>query len=122
MTKPSIWNRRAPFFALLCVIVLTAACALPRARQTSSEDEAHVRVQNRGWVDMTVYVVEGGTVRRRLGVAPATGSTTFLLPPEMVGSGRDLQFHLDPVGARGNSTTRRIFVGPGETVVLLVEP
>ena len=122
ISGPPVAFRSARFVALALTLVVATACSRGVMRGTSDTDDAKVRVENRGWVDMTIYVVQGGVDRRRLGVAAATGATTMTIPASFVGQGRDLQFLADPVGGRGSSVTQRLFVRPGDEVVLMIQP
>ncbi len=108
---------------LALAVAALAACGATRRTSTTADSEVtRVQVENRGWVDMTIYAVQGGSVRRRLGEASATGTSTFVIPEDIVSGGREIQFLMDPIGGRGNATTRRIYVTPGQTVVLQISP
>lgn len=106
----------------VALVTLVAACATGSVPLGDSGEPATVRVDNRGYVDMTIYTLEGGTIRRRLGVASAVGSATFTIPASLVGQGREVQFLADPIGGARTSVSRRIFVRPGEEVRLMITP
>lgn len=90
--------------------------------QVALDGSASVVVDNQGLYDMTIYVLEGGSVRRRLGIAGAARRTQLSIPRALVGNGRELQFLADPIAGRGNSISRRIFVDPGDQVGLTILP
>lgn len=103
------------------------ACASGNTVQTAEGDvaldgSASVMVDNQGVNDMTIYVLEGGSVRRRLGIAGAARTTQLSIPRALVGNGRELQFLADPIASRGNSVSRRMFVDPGDQVRLTILP
>ncbi|MEX2179487.1 MAG: hypothetical protein WD801_12305 [Gemmatimonadaceae bacterium] len=113
---------RARLFAALIAVALLSGCAAMRGASEDSGEPARVRVENRAYTDMTIYALEGGSVRRRLGVASSVSTSTFTIPASLVGLGREVQFLADPIGARGSQATRRIMVYPGDTVVLTIPP
>lgn len=78
-----------------------------------------VEVQNRGYADMTVYIVEGGS-RIRLGLANGNSTTRLAIPQSVVGGGRELQFLADPIGSTRTSVSDRIMVLPGDVVTLTI--
>ena len=122
MTTPRFEHRSVRVFALLFATLLLADCASARGGAVVDGESATLRVQNRAYTDMTIYVVLGGADRRRLGVASSVGTSTMNIPASIIGDGRELQFLADPVGARGSATTRRIWVYPGEEVTLEIPP
>jgi hypothetical protein len=93
--------------------------------QTSAGDVAPdsataVIVDNQGLLDMTIYLLEGGSVRRRLGTASGLRKTRIPISSTIVGNGRELQFVADPIASRGNSVSQRIFVRRGDEVMLTI--
>jgi hypothetical protein len=114
--------RITKLFALIFALLLGAtACTgkgndAPRPRSATS-----VNVDNQAWLDVDVFALASGQ-RSRLGTVSAHGSHTFRLPDSIVGSGRELQFLVDPVGSSAQGTSFRIFVSPGTEVRLTVPP
>jgi hypothetical protein len=111
--------------AFAIVSATTAACGGRDVETSAGEvalaDAAHLVVDNQGFLDMTIYVLEG-SARRRLGTATGGTRSRILIPPSVIGNGRDLQFLADPIGGRRNSVSQRIFVTPGEEVRLTILP
>jgi hypothetical protein len=117
------------YFAVLAVLAVmagaTAACG-SRTVETSAGDVAPADsatvliVDNQGLLDMNIFLLEGGAVRRRLGTATGLAKTRIPIPSTIVGTGRDLQFVADPIASRGSSVSRRIFVRRGDEVVLTI--
>lgn len=112
--------------ALAMASAAAAACG-GRQVQTAADDVAladstSVVVNNQSTSEMTIYVLEGGSVRRRLGTANSFSKTRIKIPRALVGNGRDLQFLADPFAGRGNSVSHRIFVAPGDQVELTILP
>lgn len=80
-----------------------------------------VVVDNRRFVDMTVYVVNGGE-RIRLGLAVGNSTTRLTIPLRIVRTSRELQFLADPIGSSRTGTSERLFVQAGDTVSLVIPP
>ncbi|HYC53100.1 MAG TPA: hypothetical protein VEB19_18495 [Gemmatimonadaceae bacterium] len=120
MTRVLEFGKRVATVVLLGAV---SACAtLGRSPEVAEEDRATVSVDNRSYVDMTIYVVEGGASRRRLGTVSAAMRSTFVIPQSIVGNGREVMFLADPIGGARSSVSQRIWVGPGEQVVLMIPP
>jgi hypothetical protein len=112
----------------IAALVISAAAAIacrPKAVGTSAADGAdtatNIVVDNRGFHDMTIYVIEG-SARRRLGTATGLSKTRFPIPRTIVGNGREMQFLADPIGGSRNSVSHSIFVSPGDQVGLTITP
>jgi hypothetical protein len=112
--------RRAAGVALL--LLLATAC---RAREADTEPSpnrgpATLEVDNRGFLDMTVYVLDGAQ-RQRLGIARGHARTTLTIPDRMVrGGSASLRFLGDPIGGSGLPVSETIVVEPGDVVELVI--
>lgn len=108
----------------LALGVATACARKPNdsAPLAALTDSTSLTIDNQGYVDMTIYVLEGGASRRRLGIASAAQRTTLPIPRTLIGNGRDLQFLADPIAGRGNVVSRRIYVAPGDRIGLTLLP
>lgn len=119
-------NRSQLIIAALAGTISATACSRNTVETAGGDvalsDATSVVIDNQGLADMTIYVLEGGTIRRRLGIAGAARKTRLSIPSALVGNGRDLQFLADPIAGRGNSVSRRIFVVPGDQVSLTLLP
>jgi hypothetical protein len=110
--------------ALAAIVGFAAACG-SRTMQTSAGDVAPdsatvLIVDNQGLLEMTIYLLEGGSVRRRLGTASGLRKTRIPIASTIVGNGRELQFVADPIGSRGNAVSQRIYVRRGDEVMLTI--
>jgi hypothetical protein len=77
-------------------------------------------VDNRGFLDMTVYVLDGAQ-RQRLGIARGLARTPFTIPDRLVrGGAGSLRFYCDPIGGRGLPVSEEIVVAPGDVVELII--
>lgn len=91
-----------------------------RSRPADPSVRTYVEVDNRGFADMTIYVVDGGQ-RVRLGSAPGNARTELLIPAHLVSTARPLQFLADPIGSSRTAVSDTIYVEPGDRVVLMIQ-
>lgn len=110
---------RLPVLLLAAALGLTTACVHSRTRIAAPRTV--LEVDNQGFTDMTMYVVNAGQ-RVRLGLSTGKTSASFTIPPAVVGSGRELQFLADPVGSSRTAITEQMYVRAGETVNLVIPP
>ena len=99
---------------------VSSMCVAGRPRAPA--DAARVEVENQAFSDMTVYVVDLGGARRRLGTAIGLTTTVFRIPQTTVGNGREILFVVDPIGGAGTAHTNRLYVTPGDEVRLVIPP
>jgi hypothetical protein len=111
---------------LVLLLLVIGAC---RSAREGSDDEpgpergpASLEIENQNFLDMTVYVVEGGA-RQRLGVARGNSTTTLTIPEQLIrGGASPLRFLADPIGQEGLPVTEEIVVEPGDAVKLVIPP
>lgn len=108
---------------LVAATLFLAACssARPSRPGTESEERTTLQVDNQSFVDMTVYLINGGQ-RVRLGLAVGKTTSTFTIPARIVGSGRELSFLADPIGSDRTGTSNQLYVRAGERVTLMIPP
>ena len=80
-----------------------------------------VKVDNRSFTDMTVYVSRSSQ-RQRLGLAPGNTVTVFTLPRGVVAPATPLRFVADPIGSPRASVSEEITVSPGDQVMMIIPP
>jgi hypothetical protein len=113
---------RHAFAALLACIMPLAGCSKPQEdEEFPSPEDARtiVSVDNRGFLDMTIYVIDG-TQRVRLGVANGNRVTDLTIPQQLVRGATHLQFLCDPIGGNRAPVSDEITVEPGDTVTLVI--
>lgn len=107
---------------LLLTFVLTGCLqrTVPVGQRAEPAQRTMLEVDNRGFADMTIYVVDGGQ-RVRLGVAPGNAKTELAIPAHLVTSWRSLRFLADPIGSSRQAVSQEIYVQPGDRVVLMIQ-
>jgi hypothetical protein len=107
--------------ALFALALLSAGCS--HAVQSGSPEpqaQTTVKVENHNFLDMDVFVLQGGQ-RIRLGTVTGLSSQVFRIPDYVVRSS-PVQFELHPIGGRGNPRTETISVQPGDQIQLTIPP
>jgi hypothetical protein len=114
---------RKRLVAVATLVLASGACktTTPGAEGIDRYEPAAVRVDNRGFADMTVYVARSSQ-RQRLGLAPGNSVTVFTLPPSLVGGATPVRFIADPIGSPRASVSEEITVSPGDTVTVTIPP
>ena len=110
------------FVTLSALALAIAGCrAMTRSGPAAQAPETILEVDNRGFADMNIYVVEGSQ-RIRIGFATGNGRTKLTIPARLVSGSRDLQFLADPVGSNRTAVSDKIYVTPGDRVTLMIPP
>jgi hypothetical protein len=114
---------RDVLFPLLVCVALLAACGSSRQGDDQTPEPLQtrttLRVENAGFLDMTVYVLDGSQ-RVRLGIANGNTTTELTIPPHLVRGVTSLRFLSDPVGGNRAPVSDQIVVEPGDRVTLLI--
>ena len=107
---------------LLAAALGAAACTGGgRGVRPGNEVVTTLEVDNQNFSDMTIFLVNGGQ-RMRLGRASGKAKTIMRLPRSALTFPRELQFLAEPAGVRGGSSTNRMWVTPGDRVLLVITP
>lgn len=107
--------------ALLLLAVVFAACAAVSTAPGTARPQTTIKVDNRAYLDMTIYVLRGAE-RVRLGQATGASTSTFVIPPDVVQTATPLRFVADPVGSSRAEISEQINVRPGDEVVMEIPP
>lgn len=103
---------------LLALLLLLAACA-PQSGPVPEGPETVLRVDNRSFTQMNIYVLRGSQ-RIRLGSVPGVSTRSFELPRNLVFGTTALRFLADPLGSSRTPITREIPVREGDELVLTI--
>ena len=102
----------------LALLTLTGCGAM---RQSRADARTILEVDNRGFADMDIFLINGGQ-RVRLGMVTGNTKTKLVIPSTFVSSGRQLQFVADPIGSTHASISDQIYVDPGDEVTMVIPP
>lgn len=100
----------------------TAACRTarpPAGQQGDDQLQTTLRVDNQAFLDMTIYVVQGGQ-RIRLGNAGGSSTTVLTIPSYLLFGSTTLRFIADPIGAQSLPISSDIQVSKGDQVLLTI--
>jgi hypothetical protein len=118
-----IVRRVVPTLALaLAAIMPVTACARGKTGEAPMpEVPATLRVENRAFSDMVIYLITSSGSRQRLGTVTGNSTGRFNLPVSATAFG-NVRFLADPIGSRRTPVSEEIPVHPGDEVVLEIPP
>ena len=106
---------------LLLVCLAALDCRSRRQGPTPEALRTTLRVENRSFLDMNVYVLQSSQ-RVRLGRAGGNSTTTLTIPANMIFGVTALRFLADPIGANRLPISEEISVSEGDEVQLIIPP
>lgn len=107
-------------FVLGIVAIGVLGCAGGR-RPAEHRARTVLVVDNRGYSDMTIYVVSGAR-RTRVGNAGGLSKTELTIPEFAIGNGGSISFVADPIGGNRSSFSTEVYIRAGETITLTIPP
>lgn len=115
-------RRVASVVAGVILALSLSACAGGQQRPLPPDvPRTTVRVENRSFYNMTIFVLRGSE-RVRLGHVPGTSTRTFTIPDRLVFAFSRLRFLADPLGSGREPVSQEIAVQPGDEVKLYIPP
>ena len=118
---PTAMKTSSIALALLLAVVPACSTLKQQPDVANQTGPTTLEVDNRGFVDMTIYVVRNSQ-RIRLGTATGNQKTQIVIPSSVVNGFSTLRFIADPIGGARNSVSEEISVVPGDTIGLLIPP
>ncbi len=106
-------------YLMLCLLCGSLCGACATQKKAPRRGEATLEVQNRNFLDMTVYVYRGGE-RLRLGQVTGNRSEVFILPGNFVREGGTFRLLADPIGSNRMALDEVISVFPGDAVLVVI--
>lgn len=110
-------------YLLVATTIMGAATGCSGHRKTSPVEPAApatLRVENRNWLDVDVFVVQSGH-RTRLGTVTATSAKSFTFPHSLILQQAPVQLLAAPIGAPRSLVTESIVLKSGTRVDWLLE-
>lgn len=115
-------NRTIKLLGLAALCAIFAACASMGKQTPAGQGPATtVVVDNRAFLDMTIYILRSGQ-RLRLGIAQSLAKTTLTIPHGIVFGSTQLRFLADPIGSNRTPVSEEITVMEGDEVTLTLPP
>ncbi len=115
----------AKLATLVAMIATVAACshnAKPGRDDNGPQPESRLRVENRAFLDMTIYVLSAGGGRQRLGTATGNTTAEFVIPSYIIGPANSIRILAEPIGSTRAPVSNSLSVQPGQTVTLTIPP
>ncbi len=108
------------WFLAVALAAVSAGCSRSKAsvEQLAPEFLADVplEVENRNFLDMTVYLLQQGS-RQRLGTVTGASTSTVMIPKRFLrGYFGELRFVADPIGSRDAVVSDAVSIRPGEHI------
>jgi hypothetical protein len=89
---------------------------------TPEPERTVLRVENRGFPDMNVFVVPATSGRIRLGTVTGNSTAYFNIPEYALRGVRELRFQALPIATPRGPISESILVTAGDTVQLVIPP
>jgi hypothetical protein len=105
-------------FLILCVFLLACSSG-KRLADEPVGGKTVVRVENRNFYDMTIYVISSGS-RVRLGTVTGNRTEVFIVPEYILTGPSTIRFLVDPIGGRRTPISQEMSVIPGEEIELII--
>ncbi len=110
-------SQRALVTTATAATFLLAGCAslaaVPDPTAPTYGSSIQVTVENHGWSDVSVYLLQGAS-RRRIGEVTSMGQRTFRVPGYLLESSGQLRLMADPVGSQDVVVSDIAAVFPGQ--------
>lgn len=115
--------RQGALAVLFGSMAMASACRGNTQEEAAAEPAAptYVRVENRAFLDMTIYVYRSSQ-RTRLGNVTGNSSAKFVIPHSLIFGSTPLRFRADPIGGNRQPISEEISVSAGDEVVLVIPP
>lgn len=117
------WARLVFLSIVAGALLLAPACTgnTRPGEEAEPVPPTYVKVQNRAYLDMNIYVYRSSQ-RIRLGTVNGNNTGRLLIPANLLFGSTPLRFQADPIGANRSPTSEEITVSPGDEVVLTIPP
>ncbi len=114
-------STRSILSAIAGFAIALSACAPVKTAPGTYQTRTTLKVDNRAYLDMTIYAMRGAE-RVRLGQATGASVSTFTIPADMVRTTTPLRFVADPIGSSRAAISDEFTVRAGDEVVMEIPP
>ncbi len=105
--------------SLLIILISLSACTTARRAGDQVEPKTLVRVENRNFLDMKIYILRGAE-RIRIGTVTGNSTEVLVIPQYLVVNAGLIRFLADPIGGNQTPISQEISVRPGQEVELII--
>ncbi|MDZ7359670.1 MAG: hypothetical protein ONB46_02930 [candidate division KSB1 bacterium] len=105
--------------SLLFILISLSACTTARHAGDEVEPKTLVRVENRNFLDMKIYILRGAE-RIRIGTVTGNSTQVLVIPQYLVVNAGLIRFLADPIGGSQTPISQEISVRPGQEVELII--
>jgi hypothetical protein len=104
---------------LLIILISLSSCTTTRRAGDQVEPKTLVRVENRNFLDMKIYILRGAE-RIRIGTVTGNSTEVLVIPQYLVVNAGLIRFLADPIGGNQTPISQEISVRPGQEVELII--
>jgi hypothetical protein len=104
---------------ILALMVFLPSCSSTRQAGGEAESKTIVRVENRNFLDMKVYILRGSE-RIRIGTVTGNSKQVFVIPEGLIVGVSTVRFFADPIGGSQTPVSQDISIQQGEDIELII--
>lgn len=105
---------------ILGVAMVSLACSNRHRTEAEPVSDIPLKVTNRNWLDIVVYVVHGGE-RTRIGMVTSASAQEFLLPARLLGQAHELSLIGEAIGSNDVARTETLVIHSGQYIEWTLE-
>ena len=109
-----------PGFATACARHAKSENSPTAAPAPAPRVETALQVENRSFLDVNIFLLRDGGQRYRIGTVTGLTTHIFMLRPELVLPGSQLQFVIAPIGSLNRPLSEAVIANPGDVITLIV--
>lgn len=107
-------------WAMVLLVLPMLACSRGLRNPGADDGPVTITVDNRNYLDVTVYALIGSS-RVRVGQVTGSSSSSFDVSLRRISASGDVRFNIDPIGSNRTWTSDMIHLYAGQEVELIVE-
>lgn len=104
----------------ILMLAVMAGC-IRGAQPAASQPETTLRVENRNFLDMNIYLIRQSETTR-LGTALGHSTTVLKIPARALFGPTPLRFQARPIAGTRQPVTEEIIVNAGDEVLMIIPP
>lgn len=105
---------------ILGVAMVSLACPSRHRSEAEPVSDIPLKITNRNWLDIVVYVVHGGQ-RTRIGTVTSASAHEFLLPARLLGQAHELALIGEAIGSNDVARTETLIIHSGQYIEWTLE-